>query len=231
MKNISAWANLHPWSTRFIIVLLIYPLMNFTGWALGWMLVENGIELNVLGIYLLCVAVFFIMAFYPRKRERNRYRNFYTARKTGDMLLALSSFLLITWTSNVSVHQGVQQSPIHATEQLVKTNTASQTLSLEKPSKKEKKSFKKFLKDLRKKYKEASKGGKVGLIILTIVVALILIYLLAAVSCSIACGGAEALAWVVAILGLGGIVFGAVKVIQRITRGPKKARTEEMPSS
>ncbi len=231
MKKLSAWASLHPWSTRFIIVLLIYPLLNICGWALGWMLTEAGVGLNAAGIYLLCIAAFFIMAFYPRKRERDRYRNFYQARKQGDILLATVSFLLITWSSNVSEFKRTQ-APLHATVQLsaVKSTTAP-SVSIEKSSKKEKKTFKKFLKDLRKKYKDASKGGKVGLIILTIVIALVLVYLLAAVSCSIACGGAEALAWVVAVLGLGGIVFGTVKVIQRITRGPKKRVADDMPSS
>ncbi|MGZ5286906.1 MAG: hypothetical protein ACXWB9_06970 [Flavisolibacter sp.] len=226
MKNVSAWASRHPWPTRFIIVLLIYPLLNLTGWALGMMLLENGFQLNVLGIYLLCIAAFFIMAFYPRTRERHRYQNFYVSRKIGDGLLALTTFLLITWTGNVSGNNRVATAPLHASEQSIKKN-----VSIEKPSTKEKKTFKKFLKDLRKKYKDASKGGKVGLIVLTIVVALILIYLLAALSCSIACGGAEALAWIVAIFGLGGIIFGTVKVIQRITRGPKKVTTPEMPSS
>ena len=72
MKNASAWASQHPWSTRFIIVLLIYPLLNFTGWALGVMLFDKGVELNVLGIYLISIAAFFIMAFYLRKSERSR---------------------------------------------------------------------------------------------------------------------------------------------------------------
>ncbi len=231
MKKLSAWASLHPWSTRFLIVLMIYPILNLCGWALGWMIAEAGIYLNLAGIYLLCIAAFFIMAFYPRRRERERYRNFYQARKLGDLLLAFVSFLLITWSSNVSESKRTH-APLHATVQLTaEKSTSSPTVSIEKPSKKEKKTFKKFLKDLRKKYKEASNGGKVGLIILTIVVALVLIYLLAALSCSIACGGAEVAAWVIAIFGLGGIVFGTVKVIQRITRGPKKRVADDMPSS
>lgn len=83
-------------------------------------------------------------------------------------------------------------------------------------------------KELIKSYKIARKNHKAGegngedtgIIILIIVGALAALFLLAALSCSIACGGAEGGASVLGILGTIGIVWGAVALI----KGVKKRR-------
>lgn len=54
---------------------------------------------------------------------------------------------------------------------------------------------------------DKSSGEKALLIILTIIAALRLLYLLAALACSISCGGADALAVIVAVLDTAGIVL------------------------
>lgn len=59
-------------------------------------------------------------------------------------------------------------------------------------------------------------GGKAALTFLVILVALLLIYLLAALSCSIACSGMEGLAVVVAVVGAIAITFGVVAAIRGI---------------
>ena len=69
-------------------------------------------------------------------------------------------------------------------------------------------------------------GDRAGLIILAIIGALGLLYLLAALSCGIACNGAEGLAIAVLILGTAGIIWGLIAVIRAIKRGRKKEMKE-----
>ena len=61
-------------------------------------------------------------------------------------------------------------------------------------------------------------GEQVLLIILTILLALLLLYGVAALSCSIACSGADGLAVLVFLLGLGLIVWLTVALIKKISR-------------
>lgn len=73
---------------------------------------------------------------------------------------------------------------------------------------------------------QKSGAGKGLLIFLTIVGALALLYLLAALSCSIACSGADGLAILVFVAGLGLIVWLSVVVIKRILRKEGAAGVE-----
>ena len=76
--------------------------------------------------------------------------------------------------------------------------------------------IKTHVREIRAAVRNPGGAGKAALILLTIVVALALLYLVAALSCSIACSGAEGLAFTVALLGTGGVVFLTVVVIRRI---------------
>ena len=64
------------------------------------------------------------------------------------------------------------------------------------------------------------------LIILTIIGALGALYLVAALSCSLACNGSDAAALAVAILGLAGVIWATMAIIRRISRGAKKKRPD-----
>ncbi|HEY0355009.1 MAG TPA: hypothetical protein VGC29_02325 [Flavisolibacter sp.] len=225
MKRISAWARDHVWSTRFIIVLLIYPLLNITGWLFGMILFEEGVHINEAFYYVLSLILLVLIVFYPDKQNKYIFKNFYLRRKLHDVLLATTTFCLVTVTGNhfTSVQPGTNN-PVHAS-----VYYSSNTTNIEKPVK-EKKKLKKFLKDLKKKYKSLSKAEKTGLIIIVIVVAVLLIFLLGALACNIACAGSEGLAYVVFFLGLGGIIFGAVKIIQSIKKKPPQKK-EGVPST
>ena len=226
MKSISKWAHGHKWSSRLIIIFLIYPVLNIFGWILGGMISLEGWQFNEGWYYLLAILFILVAANYPRGSKRHTLKNFYFRRKISDSLLATLSFCFIVLSGNRSGYTESIVAPVFAT---VKNLSAATT---EKPSvKKEKKALKKLFKKLLHKYRKASDGEKVLLIILTIVVALALIYLLAALSCSIACGGAEGLAYVVFTLGLGGIVFGVVRVIRSISRKSRKKKEAEMRGS
>jgi hypothetical protein len=221
MRVVSLYAKNYKWLARFLIVLVLYPVLNVSGWALGIILDVEGIQFNNSGFYILVFATLVIAATYPYKKHTSSYHR----RKISDALLASISFCFIVLTGNhfSSGSQYQNINPAQASSQI-----SIQTI--EKPSKEKKKAAKKFLRNLVKKYKHAGDGEKALLIILTILVALIVVYLLAALSCSIACGGMEALAYVVFILGLGGIVFGVVKIIEKISRKSKKKKAEMQSS-
>lgn len=69
---------------------------------------------------------------------------------------------------------------------------------------------------------EKAEGDQAFLIILTIIAALGVMYLIAALSCTLACNGSDGAAVAVAILGVAGVIWATIAIINRITRGPKK---------
>ena len=87
------------------------------------------------------------------------------------------------------------------------------------------------LSEIRKAYRQDKNGKRITLVTLSIVIAVILTFLLAALSCEIACSGAEALAIIVFISGLAGIIFGLVGVIKSINRKYKKLKTDKEPAT
>jgi hypothetical protein len=185
----------------------------------GDLLQSMGIEFSVLTYLLPAMLTLVLVLHYPSRQRRYAYRNFYRTRKTYDLLLATSTFLLIMLTGN-GWNSGAAVSAVpaaHATSISVPGHASSV-----KPVKKIKKSLRKILQDFRKKYRDADDTEKVLLIILTVLVAIALVFLLAALACSIACAGAEALALILVLVGLGGIIWGAVSIIKKISRKKKK---------
>ena len=77
-----------------------------------------------------------------------------------------------------------------------------------------------------KQNKDTTKGEKTALIILSVLIAIGLLLGLAALSCSISCGGSEALAIIVALAGTFLIVFLLVRIIKRISH-PKQLNNDE----
>lgn len=230
MKKISFWAKDHVWTTRLLIIFFIYPLLNITGWLLGDLLQSMGIDLSQIWSYALSLGALYLLLIYPFKSTPTRNNHHYTRRKTIDVLLAGCTFLLIVTTGNHL--DGSEQATGFP---LTHASTFSKDLprSAEKSKiKAQKKSLKQWVKQLRKKYREAGNGTKIALTILAVILAIFLIFGLAALACTIACSGSEAIAYILFLLGTAGIIFGLVKVINSIHRGPKKQVPEpEKPSS
>ena len=217
MRALSLKAKNHPWLTRFIIIFLLYPIINICGFALGIIFNQEGFYITAITWYVLIFLTLVLATFYPR----NRMRLSYYRRKTFDFFLALSSLSFIL----ISGNHFIDSNPVNNFNQAQASFKPSAHIT-EKPAGGKKKNTKKFIKHLIKKYKQASDGEKVALIILTIIIALAAVYLLAVLSCSIACSGLEALAYVVFLLGLGGIIFGVAKIIGNINRKSKKKEAE-----
>ena len=228
MLKITYWARAHVWTSRIIIIFLIYPLLNITGWFLGDVLAFNGIEISQSWGYPLSFIILFLFLIYPFHSDKKRYPFYYAWKKTTDVLMILTTFCFIVMRGN-----GFNSESNNGFANTSYAATAIKSVD-PKPSLKLKKSQKNFIKNLvknfREKYRHASKDDKTGMIILAVFVAVLLVFLLSLLTCSIACSGAEALAYVVLFLGLGGIIFGLVRVIQRIKRGKPREKKVVEPS-
>lgn len=228
MKSVSVWARQHKTTAR-ISIILIYLLLNIIGIFTGDLLYSMNIVLPFC-IYLAAVALIFTgLAIYPSKKNKLKYIHFYRRQKFADCLLISATFILIIFTGN-SVNQPANYNPVYGSfilnrsaHFLEKPSTTVINKNRSTVSKKDgRKYFRSTVKELRKKFKESTKGQKTLYIILAVIGALFLIFLLGALSCNIACSGSEAIAYVIFILGLGGIIFGLIKLIQRITKGKRK---------
>jgi hypothetical protein len=186
---------------------------------------EEGILVHALVPYFLCLVILVLASIYPPRKKKVNPGNSYLYRKLNDVLLAATTFSLIVVTGNrYNAIQPVPDIQVHANVYF-----SSSVSSIEKPVK-EKKKLNKFIKDLKKKYKGLSKSEKTIVIIAVILVAVLLIFLLGALACNLACVGSEGLAYLVFFLGLGAIVFGAVKIIRSIKRKSGE-KNKGVPSS
>jgi len=243
MYQISLWARHHVWATRLLYVVL-YLLINLTGWLLGEQLAAVGIQLTQATFYT--GAALLLMAFfvYPSKHKRKK-RRFYAWQKSCDVALITGTFILI-----VCLAQPQSLPPAWLQVSFNAQATEVVTPASEKPVVQQKKSIfrklaqgavkwlgidkavqKKVQKNwlqLKKEYKDSTKGEKIALIIVCALVAVALIGLLGALACELSCNGSEGAAVLVMLLGTGLVIFLLVKVIQRINRGPK---SRQQPAS
>jgi hypothetical protein len=234
MYRLSLWGRHHVWPARFLIV-ASYLLLNLLGWALGEQLALNGIYLTQVHFYLGAVLVLIPFFAYPSKQRKRDYKHFYAFQKTCDGLLVAGTFVLILCLAQPrSLPQPWMGVPAGATEVVTPVptqpvvqkksvfrkaaNTAIRWLGVDKAVQKK---IQKNAQRLMYEYKRSSTGGKIALIFLTVLVAAALGILVLSLSCSLSCNGSDAAAILVGVLGMGLIIFLSVKVIQRITRGPK----------
>lgn len=234
MKQISFWAHDHKVSAR-IAIILIYLLLNISGLFIGDILFSMDFVLPVWLLVLACMLTVTGTILYPLKKSKHLYLNYYNRQKFADGLLVTATFIFIVFTGNqfnnakenfIGRAFAINIIPDSSTE--VSPNTSVDKKSLTK--KQQRKSFKNWIKSIRKSYKNQDKSGKIIVIILVVIGAIALSYLMIGLGCSIACSGAEALGYIVGIIGVAGVIFGAVKLIQRITRGKPKKEIETAPS-
>lgn len=227
MKRISTWGHHHKIASRIFIV-SGYVVLNLAGLFLGDLLYSMNISWNPLWVILPVLLTLAGLAFYPVKKKKYFYQNFYKRQKLSDALLMGATFMFIVSTGNflnkytlpvsqsyaISITYPVPGAKINSK----KTGHPESNIVSKKTSRKDLRAqFKKF----RKAYKDSTKGQKTLYIILVVLGAAALSYGMVALACGIACSGSEALAYIVGIVGIGAIIFGAVKLIQRITRGRK----------
>jgi uncharacterized membrane protein len=122
-------------------------------------------------------------------------------------------------------------------KETLKSITVANSAKIDKGSKKDQyrkkvvKIIKSFIEEIKKKNKELNKQDRVFLKILLLLLAIIgymlVMLIVSAAACSLACGGANAIA---VLVGLGGYVFatiGLVRLIKRIFRKKQKPKVVE----
>jgi len=233
MKRVSFWALHHITAARILIV-ASYLFLNVLGWIAGDLLFSLNIVLPPVSFYLVTLLVTLTVLIYPVKKRKTQ-QNIYARKKMADFLLIAATFLFIVYSSN-SYNINRSLNPLNSAFAYnpVKWESSNNVHNVNPLSKKKayhgsKKSYKKYFRSVvrsaRKKYRDSTPGERILLISLVVIAAIFLIFLVSALACNIICSGAEALGYIILIVGIGAIIFGVVKLIQRIQRGsPQKEK-------
>jgi hypothetical protein len=243
MKKISIWGRKNRGSARILIILLNLALA-LLGIQTGILLVKMNFHFSPLAFYLVLLVFISALFVYP---QRNRSwslqlkRKFYRIQKACDFILAFCSFLMISFFSENSSEATGSKLSFPFLSTLSASNGAKPTadeilLSLQHRSKKdltrsEKRTLKhEFFKQAKVYVIEKAKGNdqialKFFLVLCTLAAAVGVGYLVGALACSLACSGMDGLAVLVALLGLGGIIFGSIKLIKAISHISGKKQT------
>ncbi len=214
MKSISFWAKQHYIAARWLIT-FIHILLFIAAVYVGVVLEQMNFALPALVCYI--ALAIFCMAALLHLLFKNGEKSYYLQRSCY-FVIAATTFVctcfLYNSTQRVASFNNYNQ--IHGIYKESKSKTPTNTVS--------KKQLRKELKQLRhelRKLKNNDDSEKVIGIILVIVGAFVLLSLLAALCCSLSCSGAEAVAVLVGLLGLVGIIWLSVWAIKKITK--KKA--------
>ena len=240
MRKISTWAKFHPYQARTYIV-IIKVILGGMAITTGKAIAEAGISLSPLPAIISAGLLFLAILIYPQKRSGSSRKETYVLRKSLDFTLGFTTFVLITAlaANNKSIINDIRIPAANAASAIkIHPPTAEEILASLKYrdksslTKQEKRILKKELGKQVKVYARAKlSGDKNGetalLIILTIIGAIGLTWLVAALACSVACGGAEGLAIVITVLGLAGIIFGTIVLIKKIVRRHNKKPEQE----
>ena len=244
MTKLSVWARQHPANARIIIVVLHLFLILLAMYA-GTMLVQLDLKLPVFSFYICCLLFLVAVFIYPPRHQRYYHfnkRQLYIIRKSCDFILGISSFMMILFLAGKNYTRD-SFSPMFSVKALLvtgrdKPTAAAIVASLSYRDKatltrSEKRilrtEFRRQLKayTIAKIKKEDNRAAKILLIVLAIIAAVGLTYLLAGLSCSIACGGAEGLAVLVFIAGLAGILVLLMYTIKKIKTYHKNPAEEK----
>jgi hypothetical protein len=237
MRQISFWAREHYWSARLLIVLLKIILIAIAIF-LGNKIKESGVILSAAFFFLPFGLLILVAITYPSKKEKQKHnkRPFYIRQKLFDTAAVTTCFVMIMFIAayqNTAAFNTVSLASFSAKKIKQKPSAEEILNSLKYRDKKsitrtEKRVLKKELRKQVGVYITSKATGKnkdaeqAALIILVIIGAIALTGLLAALSCSIACGGGEGLAVIVGVLGLVAIIWLTVYLIKRINRKSKK---------
>jgi small-conductance mechanosensitive channel len=238
MRKLSSWARHHRHAARIIIIVghLVLGLLAFYLSRLLQVELSPSLAYTAVILFLITCLV------YPSRQTRTRLRKSvaYRWQKTCDFILLVLAFFMTfsiagsSFFSRLSPGQFVYGATMPAmqdkkpgAEEILASLAYRDKHSL---TRSEKRILKKEFRNQLKLYTKAKLQGhkeeadKALLIILTIVAAVGLFALLAALTCSIACSGAEGAAIALLILGSAAIVLGVVLVINSISKRPKKEK-------
>jgi|GEM_PF-1531712 len=234
MTKLSGWARQHPVNARIIIAALHVILIALAAYT-GTTFIQLGLKLQVFffyaGVFLFLVSVF-IYPFRGQQYYNVNKKQLYIIRKSCDFILGTCSFMLVCFVANryaaktgtLTEFAAVASSGTELKEKTTAATILSSLSYRDKSTltKSEKKILRREFRSQLKAYtkaklqKDEEQSARIALIILSIIGAVGLTFLLAGLACSIACGGAEALAVLVFIAGLTGIIALLVFVLKKI---------------
>jgi len=233
MKSISIWAKSNIWQSRMLII-VIYIFLNGIGITTGMLLSEINIHLPYAYFMALILITIILWINYPDKHQKRSFSStsFYVRRKTFDFLLGTVTFLFIVYAGNHLEQMNLETEtatasvivPLSKDSAILNHPLLKDFISSLKNREVSKLSQREKIKLIKKQIKAinrdsgTSKSDKTLLLILSILIAIGLISGLAALSCSIACGGAEALAVIVFAGGLFLIIFFLVRFIKHLNK-------------
>jgi hypothetical protein len=224
-RNISFWAAINPWKTRFMFTGIHLGLAT-SGVLLGGRLADSGIQFSDVSGNLFLATFFTSALLYPvRYSSIKLFNHSYFRQKAFDLALAMSGFMLMVNAGNTKPEltasfvsminpkgqelQGVNLFNNHspAQKQLVYYQDKQQLQDEQVIPQKE----------------EMSRGTKILLTVLAVLGGLILAFLLAAAACGLSCNGLEGLAYIVGIGG-GALLIGLVIWVIKSIWHPKRTR-------
>jgi hypothetical protein len=232
MKQLSLWGFRHKWTARVLIV-LSYLLLNCLALAVGDILFSYGIEASGFIVYATAAVYLAVFLLYPFYRHRKEYKNYYRFQKTCDAILIATSFLLVTsaanlrHTTNSPFHFPAAQAVVPIDIQPAKATAVAEKSKVKSLVKSFKGKLSSALQKIKAYYQSRSLGGQIALIFLAVVLAAALLYLVLALSCSIACAGSDGAAILVALLGSAGVIFLFVRALRGIRRMRRREQDGE----
>ena len=234
MKLISLWAKQHLWAARLLLIIAQTVLVStafFVGAIFSNLSFISSDTIKSLGLFLFFVG----LILYPIKQARFAFlRHCYRRQKRIDGILVFSSLLLFFSMGQqfiaepVSVSTDVTQNNAWHAELVVHSRTTnvspkSSKNAIRKQNRMKRKELRKKLKQtINNQKKELSWGEEALLVVLTLLLGCALVYGVLILSCSLACSGMEALAYIVAGVGVPLVITLAVLTIRRIFGKTKK---------
>lgn len=238
MRKLSLWARRHPRLARLCIILLYIPI-NITGLITGDLLFDLGVQLA--GSFLIAAMAVFVIAvfFYPNRNAaiNTSKQALNLRRKTSDLVLISATFGMICFTGN-QINVAIPFYPLATKiagyspashDTFLKETTGPASGGPVSNKKAVRKQLRHLMQEFRRSYKGNPEGEKIALIALTLIVATSLVGLLAALACSIACAGSEALSYFVFFGGTIAIGFLTYFILHRLINGRPKSKPRTAP--
>jgi hypothetical protein len=229
LHKISRWGYHHQRLSRWLIA-VAHVLAALNALFLGTLLYYEDVLIPAWVKLLFLPLLLVSYLFYPKYGSLNYH---YLKQKMHDaaFIVVFTLFLLVHANSVLQAHY-IPELSIKAVA--IKVSSGTKTLPEEQSTAIAKKSYWqqikqqrstviKALKEAKQHYKHVNRNDGGGfarftLIFLSVVAALFLVLMVAGLACSIACSGQEALALVVLLSGLAGVVLLSVFVIRAIVK-------------
>lgn len=232
-KVVSRWAKVN--KLEALSILVVTKICTGVGWMiLGNELYDFGVAIpDFVKIPTLGVLAS-AFAFYPSKYFPSGAPAFgFLERKLFDATIFTMGSIIMLYAGN---HFDVTTQQVHPVQTVAYVTLAANGIGSgtdrEAKISVVKKQFKQKLKTfMQEPKKEMTKTDKTILTLLLILLAVVLTFGVAALSCSLACSGAEGIAVFVGLGGIGLVVFGLARSLRAIHRRPTKKRATDMQST